>query len=321
MTATHRCLTAALTLSLLGTGVATRAAGPLERPCPMDWRSTPFSQAVHELAAKLNLAYVLDESVSTELAQTPVRFMADHLTGREALRWLARWVGVEAVVMGETVYLAPPGRLPRAWEHDLLDPSAGQIGRARWEQALTRRADITWIDAPLSLVARNISKEYGIDLILPPDVLAGHDLVQIERLQIGLEDLCEALGTALGTQLGYSDGVVTDNRHRDPQTQEAASSPAPAVAAPAGPALPSPLAAPLAIDQPLADWLTFRARLSTATGLDCRLEGTPPGRPPFAQARGSVQEILDAASMLGVLDFQFLRPEGQNAPFLLIQVR
>jgi hypothetical protein len=75
----------------------------------MDWRSTPFSQAVHELAAKLNLAYVLDESVSTELAQTPVRFMADHLTGREALRWLARWVGVEAVVMGETVYSRRPG--------------------------------------------------------------------------------------------------------------------------------------------------------------------------------------------------------------------
>ena len=105
-----------LVISILALAAqAVAAASSLDELCPVEWRNVPLKQALEELTGRFRLPVLLDDSVTPEVARTPVRLFARHLTGRQALRWLARWAGLEAVFVDDNLLVAQPDRLPRIW--------------------------------------------------------------------------------------------------------------------------------------------------------------------------------------------------------------
>ena len=108
-----------LLIVLLAAGARFAPAAALDEIYPVEWRNVPFKQAVEELAGQYSLPVLFDASVTPEIAQAPVRLFARHLTGRQALKWLARWGGVEAVFVDGSLLIARPERLPRIWQKEV----------------------------------------------------------------------------------------------------------------------------------------------------------------------------------------------------------
>jgi len=310
-------------LLILAPSLAARAAGPLDAPCPLDWRGVPLEQAFGELAGRLGCPYLLDASVTDQTAQTPVRLFAAHLTGRQALRWLARWVGLEAVVVDGTALIARPDRLPGVWRGltATRSPDTGPAGKPRWQAARRRQADVHWTDAPLSLVARDLSTRFGIDLIFHAEILKRRELIYLHRSQLRLGDLCEVLARHFDADIDYVDGALWAR----PKPARPTSRPGHrADGCPTRAAQPKSdprLARPVVIGRPAAGWPALSDVLATATGLSCRVVVPQGAAAPAWEARGSVGEILEAGKLLGRLDYQLQPPGSQKTPVLLIQVR
>lgn len=313
-----------LTWLLILTGsLLARAADPLDTPCQLDLRSTALKQALEELTGRFGLPYLLDASVTDQAAQTPVRLYAAHLTGRQALRWMARWAGLEAVLVDGTVLVARPDRLPGVWRGPTATRprDAGFAGESQWQAPRQRQADINWIDAPLSFVARDVSARFGIDLIIHAEILKRQDLIHLQRSQLRLDHLCDVLNRHLDAEIDYLDGALWAR----PRSDQVATRPDQSALRPpawaAQPRMGHYLGQPVSFDLTTAGWPAFGNLLASATGLSCRVVVPPTTSFPAWEVRGSVAEILEAGKLLGRLDYQ-LEPTGrQKPPVLLIQVR
>lgn len=296
-----------------------QAAG-LDSPCPIEWQGVPFENALRDLAGRLELPYVVDASVSLEATQRRVRLVAFHVDGRQALRWLARSAGLEAVVVDNTVLVAQTDRLPEAWKRaSWVSAKGGGERDTRWEAMKQRVAAVEWVDAPLSVVVRDLPKHFSVDLVVHPEILAKEVLVHFQRPAVTLEAVCDELGRSLDAEVGLCDGVIWARPHQVARTSAAS---APAVF----PALihartDRPLRRVMAIDRPLTDWQAFKRAVARATGLDCRIE--VPVDSPLAglEASGPAGDILDGARLLGLMGYQLQPGSGNGPPTLLIQVQ
>lgn len=310
-------------LLILAGSLPVLAASPLDAPCQLDLRSTPLKQALDELTGRLGLPYLLDTSVTDEVALTPIRLFAAHLTGHQAIRWVARWAGLEAVLVEGTVFVARPDRLPGVWQGltAMRPPDAGSGDESRWQVARQRQADINWTDAPLSFVARDVSARYGIDLIFHSEILKKQDLIHLQRSEMRLDDLCDAIKLHFDAEIAYLDGALWARR----SPAHASSKPGQSVASRPAQANPPKfghrLAHPVVVDQATAGWQDLGDLLASATGLSCRVVVPPGTAAPAWEARGSAADILEAGKLLGRLDYQLKPTSGQKTPVLLIQVR
>jgi len=323
-----------LLIVLLAAGARFAPAAALDEIYPVEWRNVPFKQAVEELAGQYSLPVLFDASVTPEIAQAPVRLFARHLTGRQALKWLARWGGVEAVFVDGSLLIARPERLPRIWQKEVAASVGSQPApQAPWLAIRDRLADLEWVDAPLSLVARDVSTRFGIDLIIHPEVLKAEHLINLQQTGITLGQLCDSLASQLEAGVDIADGALWVRPRGDlaatqPGTQPAGSTTRSAALRnpPASDGFPQVslealLARQVVIDPPVPDWATFAKRLTAGSRIDVKLQVAAGARPPDWVARGTVREILEAANLLGRLDYQ-IEPAGVgNGPVLLIKVR
>ncbi|HOW73479.1 MAG TPA: hypothetical protein PKY77_23000 [Phycisphaerae bacterium] len=309
-----------LALVVLGASGAGGHAAGLDSPCPVEWQGLPFGDALRELAGRLDLPYVVDASVSAEAAQTRIRLLASHVDGRQALRWLARSAGLEAVVVDRTILVARGDRLPEAWKWRGGVPARGRDGQeAAWAGMRGRVAAVDWVDAPLSVVVRDLPRSFGVDLVVHPDILAKEVLIHLQQSAATLESVRDELARSLDAEVGYDDGVLWARPAHLPQ--------GPAGSAPAfipeliNAKTDQPLRRPVVIDRPLADWQAFRGVVARATGLNCRVEVVAGAASAGLEARGSVGEVLEGARLLGLMSYQLQAGGEKGLPTLLIQVR
>ncbi len=304
---------------------APAAADPagLDKTCPVEWRNTPFQQALEELTSPLGLPVLLDESVTPEGSRIPVRMFARHLTRRQALRWLARWAGFEAVFVDDGALIARPDRLPRIWREELqLGATSQPAANETWIALRDRSADIEWVDAPLSLIARDVSARFEVDLLIHPEILKTEGLINLGEGGGTLGRVCDAVAGQLGAAIDWVDGALwLHPRITSPATRPATrTAPAPPPTTPA--AILNALSTErIVVAAPPPDWATFVRKLTTGLPVDARIQvegGT--GQPDFV-AQGTAHEILEAAKLMRRLDYR-LEPTGKgNVPLLLIKVR
>lgn len=332
-----RGLVAALASGLAG-AVSTAGAAGLEAVCPVDFAGVPLGEAVHELAVRLEVPYLVDASVSGETLSTRVRFFAAHLSGRQALRWTARSVGLDAILVRGTMLVAEPERLPVSWRAagTADGPAAEQAGAAaRWQAARARQADISWVDTPLSVVARDVSGRFGVDLIFHPDILADQDLVQLDAPAANLETIRVALEEQLKATLSFVDGAwwaePAVQTATQPASGPAAGTPhADAVGQPPAPTRPPEiggqeavapdevLARRVRVGGPAQDWGAIGRQLGTAGGVECRIDSA--GRGVLAvEAEGPLADVLEAARILENWSWTLTPPPAAGKPVLSIR--
>ena len=312
-------------LSIACVQLTGRAASPssLDAPCPVDWQGVPLTQAVDELADRLGLTCVLDASVSADVAGQRVRLVACHLTGRQALSWLARWAGLEVGMAETTAVLAPPGRLPAVWRRFAMSRPASDDDR-HLAALLARRAKFGCVDAPLSLVARQVADRFNVDLIFHPDLLAEQKLIQVAPADRSLEDFCRIVADQLQAKRAYLDGAFWIHRPaREGMPATAPAQPPLNAVTPAEKTIAvarDRLLRTLVIDRPPASWPALAGQLFAATGLDCRVRSADTSAPPSFEAAGSVFEILEAGRLLKMLDYHIEPGDGRHPATLLITV-
>jgi len=307
------CGTGRLALLALLACARVGAAADLDDPCPVAWRGEPLADAARELADRYALTCVFDTSVSTETKRERVRMEAAHLTGRQALRWLARWADLEAVILGATVFLAPPDRLPRIWRLR-ADRNATERADRRIEELPARTGTVAWIDAPLSLVARDVSAVFGVDMIFHRRLVASQKTVYLPEVSDTLASVCEKLAELLEASYTCLDGAIW--------VYPAAARTRPAASAPAGSpvaasAVPTTaevlLADPLVVARPVEGWEALAARITAQTGLACLVEPPAADPPPAFEAAGPAHTVLEAAALLGLFTYQ-VEPARPDAP-------
>lgn len=288
----------------------------LEAPVSVDWRGLPLRRVLNQLAQAAGTPYRLDDEAPPGALDRRVRLFAAHLTARQAFRWAARLAGLEAVVREDLVWIAPPRKLPRIWRltgGSALEPPGW---KERLEALNQRRESVAWIDTPLSGVARDLSRRFGIDVVFHPDILAEEPLLHLEIPDASLERIRTALQDQLQARTALMDGALwvapSDVELDEPATRPSLTSPASEEAAfPAG-----PLDQFVILDRSVQSWQDFCDRLSRAGGVSCR--AAPPGRPfpgPF-EARGTLGEVLESARLLGWLTWRFV-PADNARPAML----
>jgi len=297
------------------TGSPLSAQPTLDAPCPLDCRGVPFSQALPRLAEQLNLPYILDPSVTPDLAQTRIRMFAAHLSGQQAIRWLARSAGLEAVIIEGTILIAKPERLPRAWRY--REPvttwtSKGVPGTSRPSQDTTRlrkardkRANVNWIDKPLSGVLRDVSHNFGVDIVVHPTIMATQPLLQFEQAQADLDTVCDALAQQLNARLIYIDGAFWARPRKGKHAQETQPATSRTSGSPTYRPAPSQLglARWVTIDRSVTSWQAFADQLARASDLNCRIQPPALAETACVEAKGSVEDVLNGAQMLGHLSW------------------
>ena len=330
----------AVSVGVCASGSVARAAGLLDQPCPIEWRATPLGQAVQNLAERLSVPYVLDTSVTDEMLKGPVRLVAAHLTGRQAFRWTARSVGLDAVLVDGAMLIAKPDRLPLTWratgiaggepgqepspggnppaaDSDRSTARAANQRRSPWEQAQTRPAELTWVDAPLSRVARDISVQFGVDAVFDPIILAQEPLVRLEGTGLDWASVRKVLAEQLRATSRYDDGALwiepAGAAGSGPAVEQAETAPAPGTP---GRRMVL-LARPVSIE-PGAGWKGLEQAFSRATGVACRIEHPHGVEPPSLAARGSVSEVLAAMKMLAGWTWRIDRSDAAGRRALVI---
>ncbi|HSW45058.1 MAG TPA: hypothetical protein VLM89_05760 [Phycisphaerae bacterium] len=300
-------------------------ASQLDEPCPIELRNVPFRQAVEDLSARFNLPVLMDTSVTPDIARQPVRMFARHLTGRQALNWLARWAGLEAAFVDGSLLIAAGDRLPRVWRREIAPPTGSQpVSEPAWLSIRDRTADLEWVDVPLSLVAREVSARFGVDVIFDAAVLQGEALVNLRQTGITLGGACQSLADQLGAVIAFVDGALWVRPRADAgasqPTTRASTAPAPPPGLPPALAtLETVLDREVVFDRPPPDWRSFAKAIAGSARVEYRLEVPPEAAPPDFVARGTAREILEAGKLLGRLDFQIEPSTGGNRPVLLIR--
>jgi hypothetical protein len=316
---------------------ATRPAGashaPATRPatgtvglkdaCPILYRGTPFRTALAELADRLGVRYILDASIPAAILDEPVRMSALHLTGDQAFRWLARIGGVTAVLVDGMFLVAPDDRLPAVWRATgTSSPSQRSLDEARLARLNTRRADIEWVDAPLSGVAEDVSGLFGVDVIFHPALLADSKLIYLKEAGVSLEAVREALARQLGARTEFYDGALwVCPADEPPRWLAATSRPAETQARDTEEFRVLPLDAWVSVDRSASSWAALAAALGSAAGVPCSTEAAPGASYPGVEANGSVAEVLEGLRMLGLVSWNAEPGGSPNEAKLRIAVR
>lgn len=305
--------------ALLAAGLqpAGAAPAPLDEPHPVEWRGIPLREVFDQLAHELKTPYVVDRAVPAEAMEQRIRLYAAHLTGGQAFRWAARLAGLEAVVRDGMVLLAPPQNLPRLWRLAGESPAEAASAAERRRMLDERRINVTWIDMPLSSIARDISARLGIDVIFHPAILSAGGLVHFEDPDASLKTIRGVLEQQLKAQSEIFDGalwvVPADLEPDIPATRPAVAVDAPPIAANQAEDTKNPMNQFMMVDASIRSWTDFCDLLSRIAGVACR---TVPEQAVFGsplEARGTVAEVLEAARLLGRLTWRWI-PGSEIAP-------
>ena len=303
-------------LVVLLTSAVTGASADIDEPYPVDWQGVPLADALRELADRYELLCVLDGAVPDEAAHVRVRMFASHLTARQALRYLARWADLESVFHDDTVLLAPPERLPRTWRHQ-ADRDAAPSADRQAEVLFARSGKVDWIDAPLSLVARDVSATFGVDVIFHRALIAAQKIVHLPETTATLREICGNLSEQLEATHAYRDGAIWVY----PPSAEPRTRPAQPATIPAPESLFTGVevlrALSLRIEGPIAGWQDLADRMAEQTGLSCRVEPQTPDPAPRFEASGTALEVLEAAALLGLFTYR-VEETGPDAPAEMI---
>lgn len=299
-----------------------RAQELLYSPCPVDWAGTPLAQALSDLAGRLKAPYILDASVTDDVLQRRVRFTAAHLDGRQALRWTAKSVGLDAVLVDGAMVIAAPERLPGTWR---LTGTAGSppVGLpehlSRWQAARAVKKDMAWVDVPLSRVARDISTLFGVDVVFSPEILSDQGLVRLEGTGLGLDEVLKAISEQLQASARFEDGVIWIQPSRTAESRPAVAptdTPAMALAGPVGQT--NMLGRAISVDFPGPGADTLGQALRQA-GVDCRVEPGVEQATKRLQSRGTLAEILEAGRMLEGWDWRMADEKDAQGPVLVLR--
>jgi hypothetical protein len=288
--------------------LAPAAAAPaqLDAVHAVDWRGIPLRDALDSLSKELGVPFLLDPSVGPEVLERRLRLYAGHLTGAEAFRWAARLAGAEAVFREDLVLIAAGSQVPRVWR---LTGGKGPISSQRLDrlrQVAQRRVDVSWLDLPLSAVARNASSQFGIDVVFHQRLLADEPLVRCEQAQAGLETVCRTLEAQLKARTAILDGAVwvvpQDEPLETPATQPARTGWSDDTPRLSGSDI-GRLERIVVIDSSVKSWTAFCDRIGRATGVTCRATPTGLSWPGF-EGIGTAVDILESARLLGKLTWR-----------------
>jgi hypothetical protein len=290
---------------MFSTGLVLLAlAIPVDEPCPVDFRGVPLGEAVAELAGRLQMPYVFDESVTAADLTEPVRMRAEYLTGLEVIIWLARLADLEGVHQQGAMFLARPARLPVSWKSANAADCRNVAGDSDSGIQL-RRARISWLDTPMSQVAADVREGFGIDVIVHPVVLKRQRLVTHEADQASVADVCQVLAAQWECDATIVDGVVWI---RPVGWQKPPVPPAscPGDTATEGPwqtlsALQSSNIA--VINRGTESWKAFADCLERCNVV-CDIREDPASRYPDLVARGPVEDILEGARLIGAIRWE-----------------
>lgn len=284
----------------------------LDALCPVTFRGQRLGPAFQELADKLGVTYVLDDSVEPRALETPLRISVRYLTGREVFAWLARLGGLEVVFregdlllikagnLGDMGYGEDPGWSPgRAY----IDP--------RWVAARDVRSPIEWTDAPLSRVVQDISAHFRIDLMVHSAIQDRHPLVLLNQPNASLEDVLLCLQDQLEAGFTFFKGALWAYPEKADRQGAAVSRPAvvvrengdlPAVK----PDRPALLEQRVQVSESVRSWADFVDFLNKLDGLSGRMDHEPEGAYPSIRAAGTVADVLDGLRLLNVLEWRYL---------------
>ncbi len=406
-------LAAMLWPSVPGLGLDGPAAS--DRRLSVSYRGEPLGDVLMQLSREVGSTYIIDPHVDGELLRGRVRMAAEHLTAAEIVRWLARDVGLEAVLVEGTMLLAPPERLPVVWRERhrqavlLVEPSKGAVDAAgtretpgtgagrygardgvvanggsengghgppygstagdepavpgtqpsapgtapsspitqpsppdtspagdedvaplrrptvtpppvpasaaafpdsRLAAALHREAAFEWIDAPLSLIARDVTAGYGVDLLVAPAVVAEAPLVTSPEGRLSLMGVLQTLADQTGASIWYCDGALRcGGASPVPGASVMTPSVAPGTTAPARPA--EPLDAWVQLDcRETPAWPDAAGRIEGIIGIPCVIEGGIDGPVPFTTAGGSLRTVLEAGRLAGWWNWRLVRGDS-----------
>ncbi len=291
----------------------------LDEPCPVDWRGTPLREALGQLSARIETPYVVDADAPPDRLAAPVRFAARYLTGRQVVRWLARYARLDAAIIEGAILIAGPDRIPA-------------VLRAQYNAARPlpprpdRRLDIHWEETTLSRIAAEVAEAFEIDMLFDPKVLEEAPLVTASQPAADLEATCRLVTEQLHAGAAWIDGAIYVAPAGSPMTRPAEPAPA-ATKEPEG-ALPAPVPAsalPLrkvvSVDVSVKNWEELRARFAAAAGLPCRLGGNQSAPFPQMAAQGPMLDILESLRLAGVLSWRLAAAAGGTAPELQITLR
>ncbi len=311
-------------LAACWTALTACAPASQDEPCPLDLRAVPLRQALTDLCSRLGVAYLLDPAVPSEALDRPVRIAAVHLTGQEALRWVARAAGLEAVFVEETLLVTVPERLGRVWHAggSGVSPEGGQASAERVRRARLRRADLVWTDTPITRVARDVSAAFGIDLVVHPAVLADSPMISLESAATDLDGLIHALQDRLGCAVDVFDGVLYARPRTGSATPPNKGLSGTSGGGPVdGAGADDPLERQVVIDRSVEDWRHLAERLGKSSGIRLSLAGIGNAPWPAPEACGSVREILEAGRLAGLWTWESTSDGGKLSNGVAITVR
>lgn len=314
--------TSAPTATVLATTRPQAKVG-LNEVCPVTWRGTPLREALGELADRLGARYILDSSIPAASLTEPVRISASHLTGQQAFRWLARTGGLSAVLVDGVFLVSTEDRLPALWRLTGTGVLADRPSEeARWAKVNDKRADINWVDAPLTGVAEDVAALFGVDVLYHPTLLADPKLLYMRETGVNLERVREVLGRQLKARTTLYDGALWVHPageivHWLPAIPTDEKEPAPA----ADSFQTSPLDNWLIVDRSVKSWAEFAEAVSASARVSCVVNEEAGTVYPVLETAGSVAEVLEGLRMLRLAAWN-MAPEGPfSAPAINIKLR
>ncbi len=293
----------------------------LEQPCPIEWRGQSLKEALDQLSTRLGVPWIRDQAVSDQRLEARVRFYAAHLNGRQAFRWTARLAGLDAVLTSHlrgnrpVILVAEASRLPRSW---MASGSAGGLSAspeqaARWSGLQARRADVEWIDLPMTQVGREMATLFGVDLAVSPDITDQVDMVHIELGQATVGDVLTELGRQLKGSARFEDGLVWLSSGAASRPAGAKEETPPTLTGARWPLVE------VAIRNP-ASFSDLSRQIQAGGGLKCRIKAAANQVPPELQACGALADVLEALRLIEGWAWRHQQTDNRDGGEVLISV-
>ena len=187
----------------------------------LDFRGLSVREAFEKLRNALPAHISIASEVPAELLGREVRLYAEHLSPDQSVRWIARLAGLEAVRTDSGYFVATPDHLdrlgmrPHGVESILIASTSGRAEDrcllrldAHQRTLLAGQGAVFWEDAPLTHVSADISRVFGMDMILHPELLAQEGLVAWEKPAATLREVCVCVADQLHASVVVQDGAI-----------------------------------------------------------------------------------------------------------------
>jgi hypothetical protein len=317
--------------------------GPVRQNMTMkaDFRGESLQVVLGDICNRAGCDYAVDSSVLPKQLDRPVRMYAQHLSVLQVIRWAARIADLEVIRHKDHLLLTSPDVLGVTWDQSRIPSQVVDVGNAMQSTSapveqkkgirrppdasvsfscLDRKADLEWLDAPLSRVSRDISRKYGIDFLIHPGVREFQPLVQLNGSRITLKQACQILGKQIKADIFLIDNVLWAVQSEDSQIKRKlfawrTDTPEHGNRAYAG------LQRRVLIEKTVRDWNVFADQFTRSIGMPCRLAGSRPGRFPEIRAEGSAREILEAARLCGLINWSMKGEPADGANIIYMQIR